>query len=605
MKRLQSNAIVHLAVMLWRSAAGFRRWVVLYALLAGAAVLVALAAPLVMAQVIQAVQTLSGAALVERTEWCLLVYVSLGVLFWMLHGPSRVIETTIAFRVKRVLQTELFRKVTALPLSWQRLHHSGETIDQIAKASQALGDFAEGGFEVIHLLTRFLGSVVMLTWLMPQAGFAVTVAGMLAIVIIVLFDRRLIRQYAAMNSSFNEVAAAIQDYLTNVVTIISLRLERRVAREVQERTDAIMPLWRKNSITNELKWFTTSRMVDLTHAGVLLGFIIVTVKSGQPLELAKVYILSEYLRSIGDSFFQFTGKYGDLVVKSTRLHAIDHIEESFDRDVHSLEQAGLPANWRKIEIQDLTFRHETTAVGAVSGSIRCANLSLERGKSYALVGESGSGKSTLLKLLRGLLTPQFSQVYCDGAMLPQGLRHVAQHTTLIPQDPEIFADTIAFNVTLGVSGAAGELKRELGKALRLARFEQVLGRLPQGLETDIAEKGVNLSGGEKQRLAVARGLFFVRESGSEIVLLDEPTSSVDIFNERLIYEGVLREFQDYCVISAIHKLNLLPLFDEVLVFAEGRLVERGAAADLREGKGEFHRLWQTFNNLDAAEVSGS
>ena len=586
---------------MWENARGHRVQVALYAVMAGAAVLVGLAGPLVMARLMRAVQYQSGGELIASAKVYLALSVLLGVAFWLFHGPSRVMETTIAFVVKRALQMALFRKVTSLPMSWHRAHHSGETIDQVAKAATALGDFTESGFEVIHLLTRFVGSVALLAWLMPAAGAAVTIVGALAVLVIVLFDRRLVQQYRALNKRFNEVAASVQDYLTNVATVISLRLEQRVERELQERTDRILPLWRKNSITNEFKWFTTSRFVDVTHAGVLFAFIAIMVKSGKPIELGTMYALSEYLRSIGDSFFQFTGKYGDLVMKSTRVHAVDHIDEAFEREAKASARAGLPAAWKRVEIRNLTFVHEGAENGDRVAGVHGVDFDLVRGRSYALVGESGSGKSTVLKLIRGLHLPQHAEVVCDGVRMEYGIRHVAHHSTLIPQDPEIFANTIRFNVTMGVAADEAEVRQ----ALRLARFEQVLARLPRGLDTNIAEKGVSLSGGEKQRLALARGLFFVRESGSDIVLLDEPTSSVDIFNEKLIYEGVLREFCGYSLVTAIHKFSLLHLFDEVLVFAEGRLVERGDTDYLLTLGGEFRRLWDTFSGEnDLAKVIG-
>lgn len=595
-KTMQRNAIAHLATVMWRNAEGCRGWVVLYAVMAALAVLAGLVCPLVIAKLMNAVQTLSGDALVERSEWLLGLYVLLGLLFWALHGPARVIETTVAFTVKRAFQTRLFRKVTALPMSWHRDHHSGETIDQVAKASQALGDFTECGFEVIHLLTRFAGAIAVLTWLMPPAGLAVLIVGGLAVFAIVLFDRRLIIQYTALNKRFNEVAAAIQDYLTNVATVISLRLEKRVTGEIDERTGKILPLYKRNSITNELKWFTTSRFVDLTQAGILLAYIILAVKTGKLIEVGTMYALSEYLRSIGDSFFQFTARYGDLVVKSTRVHGVDHIEEAFDREVRASEAAQLPKGWHTLRIEGLRFSHGS----ADAPTIADVSLRLEAGRSYALVGESGSGKSTVLGLIRGIHRANEAQVSCDGALLPHGLAHVAHHSTLIPQDPEIFSDSMRFNVCMGVAAKDEDILR----AVRLARFEQVLNRLPAGLATSIAEKGVSLSGGEKQRLALARGIFFAQEAGSEIVLLDEPTSSVDIFNERLIYETLLDHFGDRCVLSAIHKFNLLQLFDEVLVFAGGKLVERGSVPELIERGGEFARLWGNYHR-DSEDIKVS
>ena len=135
----------------------------------------------------------------------------------------------------------------------------------------------------------------------------------------------------------------------------------------------------------------------------------------------------------------------------------------------------------------------------------------------------------------------------------------------------------------------GFKKEELMKDIALARFSSVLKRLPKGLKTDISEKGVNLSGGEKQRLALARGIFAAKTS--DFILLDEPTSSVDMGNERAIYEGLLKRFADRCIISSIHKLHLLPLFRYVYVFRNGNVVAEGTPAALMKEGGFLHPLW--------------
>lgn len=593
MKRLYKNAIVHLGATLWRYSEGRRSTVVLYALMSAVAMLLCLTPPLVIGKLLNVVQEGSKDELIGKSFALVAIFVALQAIFWAFHGPSRVMETINSFAVRRAFQGALFRKVTALPTRWHKAHHSGETIDQVAKATTALGEFAECGFEVISIVTRFVGGLVMLTWVMPWTGPAMLVLVGVALTIVVLFDRVLIKQYEEYNKRMNGVAAAIQDYLTNVATVISLRLEKRVAVEVDRRTDAIAPLWKKNAITNELKWFVMEMIIRSAHGAVLLGYIVAAVWSGKVIEIGSLYMLHDYLRGIADSMFHFTFKYGDLVAKSTRVRAIDHIDEAFEREVEAVEHAQLPQGWRTLEVSALTFSHSEEERDAQQGSspgVRGISLNLERGKSYALVGESGSGKSTTLKLLRGLLTPTAVTVKCDGVDLPCGLAHVAHHTTLIPQDPEIFADTIRFNVSMGVEASDEQIEA----AIIGARFARVLARLPRGLDTHIAEKGVSLSGGEKQRLAVARGLFFVKESGSDIVLLDEPTSSVDTANERMIYTGMLREFKKHCVLTAIHKFHLLHLFDEVLVFANGEIIERGSLDQLLQGNGEFRRLWNTY-----------
>ena len=224
------------------------------------------------------------------------------------------------------------------------------------------------------------------------------------------------------------------------------------------------------------------------------------------------------------------------------------------------------------------------------------SVSFERGKSYAIVGSSGSGKSTLLSLLRGIHRADSGSVLCDGVQLGSGfdggLAAVANLSTLIPQDPEVFADSVLMNITMGIDASPEKVAR----ALEMARFSDVLARLPRGLETNVAEKGVSLSGGEKQRLALARGIFFAFDSDSEVILLDESTSSVDITNEKMIYENLLRHFRSELIIATTHKFNLLPLFDEILVMKNGQLVERGTLAELIERSGVLATMWGEYSD---------
>jgi ABC-type multidrug transport system fused ATPase/permease subunit len=215
-------------------------------------------------------------------------------------------------------------------------------------------------------------------------------------------------------------------------------------------------------------------------------------------------------------------------------------------------------------------------------------ITLERGKKIALVGESGSGKSTLMSLIRGLHMTDNVSVRCDGKELPEKLRSLGGHTTLIPQDPELFSNTVEYNVSVDTEQSVTELMQDID----IACFTTVLDRLPQGLKTNIAEKGVNLSGGEKQRLALARGIFAAKQS--DIILLDEPTSSVDSMNELQIHKNIFARFPDRCIVASIHRLHLLPLFDEVYVLEKGKLIEHGKPQDLMQGQGLLAKMWKAY-----------
>ena len=227
-------------------------------------------------------------------------------------------------------------------------------------------------------------------------------------------------------------------------------------------------------------------------------------------------------------------------------------------------------------------------------SLHDLHLSIHRGRRIALIGESGSGKSTLLALLRGLYLPEpgFAIHLEGGDSAAAGdtsqalLDRVNEAVTLFPQEPEIFENTLEYNITLGLPFP----EEEILQVCESAHFTEVIKQLPEGLLSDIREKGVNLSGGQKQRLALARGILAARDS--DLVLLDEPTSSVDPRTEAMIYEGLFKAFTDKAIISSIHRLHLLPRFDYIYVLHQGRIVAEGTFDQLRDHDAHFQEMWR-------------
>ena len=428
-----------------------------------------------------------------------------------------------------------------------------------------------------------------------MAGWAAILTSVVAFSIVYFFDTILAGQYFELNRFDNRVASAVHDYVTNIVSVITLRLESSVLKEVERRLFKSLPLYKKTNNISEFKWFLTTMLIGLMIVCVLLWYTHSTISAGQAILCGTFFTLFEYLRRIGDSFYNFAYIYGSVVRQATDVRSADPLFEAHEKLETATQDFVLPPNWKQVEIQNLHFTYEDEK--HKTHHLEDISVLLKRGVSIALVGESGSGKSTLLNLLRGVQFAENVTVVCDGNTMPGKLAHLSHSTTLMPQDPEIFADTIRFNIDFGLEGSADELT----KAIEIARFASVLARLPDGLDTSIAEKGVNLSGGEKQRLALARGIYFGK--ASDIVLMDEPTSSVDTYNERLIYEHVFSIFKDKCIVSAVHKLHLLELFDMVYVFDDGRIVESGSFNDLLSKQGTLASMWKNYQISDTIIVT--
>lgn len=555
----------------WRYSKGRRALLLVYVMMFMCANIVLLLEPVVIGKLLNAIQginDLPSPAITLGGLFALMIGIQFG--FWIFHGPARVIETTGAFHAKNAFANHLFQIVTSLPVQWHKDHHSGQTINRMRKSTTALKDFLENGWQIIEMMMKIFGSVTALFLLFPAAGVIAVCISVLAVYVVFLFDRVLLPQYDEINEREHHTASALHDYITNVFTVISLRLEQLTRAELWKRLNVYYPLFRHNSSVNETKWFLATMIIAIMTVSVLAWYAFMTLSTGGLLLVGTVYMLYDYLQKIGTAFYTFAWKYSATVQQYADLRAV--------REILTVEPAQttpvspLPQDWKTIAIQNLSFSYEDEEHRR--HHLHNISMELARGKRIALVGESGSGKSTLMSLLRGLHATESVTVLCDGKTLPDGLHALAGHVTLMPQEPEIFSNTIEYNVSVDTQQSEGEILRDI----ELAQFAQVLARLPNGLKTDIAEKGVNLSGGEKQRLALARGIFASR--GSDIILMDEPTSSVDTINELEVYKNIFEEFRDRCIVSSVHRLHLLRMFDHVIVLDNGNVVEQGAPDEL-------------------------
>ncbi len=555
----------------WKYAAGFRWRIVLYVSLFVVANALSMVEPLVVGKILNSVQEIFLLPHpMQRFMTLFLIMLFLTVGFWIFHGPARVMENTCAFKVRNAYKDHLYRIIVSLPVKWHRDSHSGSTINRVVKSTRALDQFISNSFQFIEMIMRMAGSIVALALIYPFAAGMAVIVSIIALSTVFLFDTFLLKRYEQINQYEHSTASALHDYITNVFTVITLRLEELTRAEVWKRMSHYLPFSKRTYAMNEWKWFLMTLLIGLMQITVLAWYVLGAINHGGVLLAGTFFMLYEYLQRIGGAFYTFAWKYSDTIEQYADFVSTSPILRAERADYYA--SSGLPKQWQKIEIRDLKFSYAEEGEGRMH--LMIGELVLERGKKIALVGESGSGKSTILSLIRGLMTTNDVTVACDGKILKRGLKHLAPHVTLIPQDPEIFANTIEYNITVDTK----QKKSELEEDIELARFSPVLARLPKGLKTDISEKGVNLSGGEKQRLALARGIFAAKTS--DIILLDEPTSSVDQTNERLIYENLFRRFADRCVVSSIHKLHLLPLFDRVYVFRDGRITAEGTPAEI-------------------------
>ncbi len=513
-------------------------------------------------------------------------YVSLKLLEWGFHGPARIMERQLAFNLSRNFLNERYHQALHLPAKWHQDHHSGSTINRIRKAYEALRQFFDGGFTYIYAISRLAVSFTAMLVFAPLFGGIGAALGVLAVWIIIRFDGPIIRTQEEVNEGEHVVAATLFDSLSNIMTVVTLRLEQSMEGGLAHKIQRLLHPFRRNAVINEWKWFVVDTMVAVTYCVIVAGYVFEHWVPGRLFLVGSLVTLLGYVNQFTSVFHDLAAEYNRVVQYNTDVRTADGIEQAFRAHHRPDRKTDLPERWQTLELTNLSFSHrESYNQEHAPQSLHNIHLKLERGKRVALIGESGSGKSTLLALLRGLYEPEPGcRLLVDGEQ--RSLASLNETVTLFPQDPEIFENTIAYNLTLDLPFA----KADIEAACKASRFSEVIEELPRGLDSNIQEKGVNLSGGQKQRLALARGILAAEES--DVVLLDEPTSSVDPKTEALIYQRLFEAFAGKAMVSALHRLHLLPAFDYVYVLERGRIVAEGSLPTLRRQSTVFQELWQ-------------
>ncbi len=482
---------------------------------------------------------------------------------------------------------ETYHQTLHLPVKWHQDNHSGAIINRVRKAYEALKHFFQDGFMFFHSFAKFVFSFAAIIYFSPLFGLVSAFLGILTIWLIFKFDKPLIENLNATNEKEHVVSATLFDSLSNINTVITLRLENQMKNSLLQKIRDVFPPFRKNVVINEWKWFVADMLVALVYCVITLGYVMQHWSPDKVFLVGGLVTLLAYVQQFTSVFHDVAWQYNQIIQYNNDVDAARPIKDEFERHHRPDSQAGLPANWENIRLSNLNYSHNRYYQSDnKSHSLHDIHLALKKGKRIALVGESGSGKSTLLAILRGLYEPEKGlQLSIDDKHL-NDLSLISDTVTLFPQEPEIFENTIRYNITLGLPFEESEIDR----ICKAAHFSEVINQLPSGLESHIKEKGVNLSGGQKQRLALARGILAAQNS--DIILMDEPTSSVDPKTELLIYQQMFEEFKDKVIISALHRLHLLAYFDHVYVLDNGEIVANGNFENLKKNSPHFKDLWK-------------
>ncbi len=471
---------------------------------------------------------------------------------------------------------EFVKKLRRLPLGFFSKKETGELINNFTNdfinIQQAIVGYLAGLFSVV--LAVVLSSVGMFIY-NPTLAAAFYIAIPVAAVLMALSFKTLAHHSGNLAVSRDKAATHLNEYLLGMKTLKSYNQTGEGFGKLKTAYHRLM----ESSIKGE------------SGAGSLMRLCASIVQFGLPLTcLAGSYLLLGGKMGVVEFVCLIiigTKILSPVITTATNLMMLRINYTSAKRLDATMREAEMTGDTRPAEnpnilFQDVSFSYAKGAEEA----LKQVSFEIPRGKLTAIVGPSGSGKSTILRLLARFWDVTGGAILCDGVPLGEvGPEAWQEGISMVLQDVYLFHDTIRENILFGRKDATEE---QMMEAARRAGCHDFITALPDGYDTMVGEGGSTLSGGEKQRVSIARAIL----KDAPILLLDEPTASLDAKNEVLVQRAVSDLVQDRTVVMIAHRLKTVQNADQILVVDGGKVKEHGTHDELMAKSGLYARLWE-------------
>ncbi len=497
----------------------------------------------------------------------------------------------VRYHAMRFVAIGVFKHLHSLDLSFHLDRRIGGITRDIDRGTQSVSTLLSiFVFNILpSLFEIFL--VIGLLWISYDLFFAATslITVFLYILLTLAITNWRMKYRYDMNDMQSEANTNAVDSLINYETVKYFNQDNF---EV-ERYDNTMRRWEEVAV----KSFTSMTALNFAQSAVIaIGVTIIlvlaadgVVKSALTLGdmiMIQALLLQLFLplgslgiiyRQIKHNFIDMNNMF-DLLEKSSKIKDIKGAKD-------------IEVNNAKVEFQNISFAYE-----GKDKVLKDISFSIEPGQKIAIVGSSGSGKSTISKLLFRFYDVSSGQILIDGQDIKQYTQRSVQSAIgVVPQEPVMFNESIFYNISYGKYGAT---KEEVVQAAKLAYIHDFISKLPLGYDTLVGERGLKLSGGEKQRMAIARVLL----KNPPILIFDEATSALDSHSEKMVQKALDELAQKHTTLVIAHRLSTIIDSSNIIVLGDGKVIEQGTHQELIQSGGEYKRLWEIQVNNQSDEI---
>jgi ATP-binding cassette, subfamily B, bacterial len=491
------------------------------------------------------------------------------------------------------LRSDLFAHVQRLSLTFHDKKQTGALMSQINIQAASLGT-------IVMVIPPIVESIVTLVGMLVIASFIDYQLALLSLVIVPVlywsfgvYGRRIVPRLQKVQELEWKSLSIVHEAMSMLRVIVSFGRESHEHRRFREQGQEAVDERVKLTVSQSL-YTLGVQTATAAGASIIMAAGAWAVIQGR-ISIGELIVLMTYISSVYQPLEQMSTTVGMLHDELVQFNASLKLLETDPEVVEKPDAVELERAKGYVSVRDLNFSHQgrTHTLSDVSFEVR-------PGENIAIVGQTGAGKSTLMSLLIRFYDPDSGTISIDGIDVRDlKLQSLRDQISVVLQDPLLFSGTIADNIRYGKLDASEE---EIVAAAQAANADEFIKGLPDGYNTVLGERGAHVSGGERQRICVARA--FLRDA--PILILDEPTSSIDSRTEAVILDALDDLMVGRTSFMVAHRLSTVRHADQILVVDGGRVVESGTHDQLVALDGVYHRLYeaQTRQRQRRGDVNG-
>lgn len=489
---------------------------------------------------------------------------------------SRYMTQLLAIRVSRDLREQYFEHIQSLPMSFYHRYNIGalsaRVVGDASQIAQSVNSFITNYVQAPFQICASLLGCFLLSWQLSLVIFA----GLPLVALPAIFITKKVKKFTRMLQKNQErFSSVLIDYLSGVQTVKIFGMERFSFQKYREQNNEMAHIESKTA-----KYDLLIRPILHTITSFCLATVLIFGLYILKMSVSQLFVFCGLLYLFYEPVKKFTEENAMIqkgVVAAERMYEVldlkPHIYDERDaRDLTTFTDS--------ITFDDVWFRYQNEWV------LRGVSFTVQKGETVAIVGTTGAGKSTIVQLLPRLYDVQKGEIRIDGIPLKgYTQRSLREQVGFVSQKPFLFYDTIASNISFGQPFT----REEVEHAAKQAHADEFIQLLPEGYDTMLEETGKNFSGGQQQRIAIARALI----KKAPILVLDEATSSLDSLSEEKIKQAIRSLHGKTTQIIIAHRLSTIEHADRIIVLERGEKIAEGTKDVLLRECPQFSLMWET------------